>query len=318
MASKVKIEKKASQFHFEDVRLEGQSGELGKVFLIWQGICTGPAILLALLPQGAGLSFAVGLIVWQIVSWFIYFVIAPWSVRSRLRKHGPRIRILPNNHGDIKTLIAQYAKLVGVPEPEAFFLDEPVGKVEMLGRKNPHLLIITSKARDLLSQAEFTCAIARALAQARMRLVALPMLVAFMNETPPPLRLLVAPMWILSFLLTTNWTNMREISADRVTLLLTRNARLLSATMLKIAVAADPEATISAEDVEGYLNQQSKMQVSLVGVSTHFKLGQTIHSNPFLNERLKALVEFAASDAYKEAIAKMDAAGSRQPAAVSR
>jgi Zn-dependent protease with chaperone function len=112
--------------------------------------------------------------------------------------------------------------------------------------------------------------------------------------------------------------NMREITADRVTLLLTRNARLLSATMLKIAVAADPEATISAEDVEGYLNQQSKMQVSLVGVSTHFKLGQTIHANPFLNERLKALVEFAASDAYKEAIAKMDAASSQQPATVSR
>jgi Zn-dependent protease with chaperone function len=313
MASKVKIEKRTPQFHFEDYRLEGQSGELGKVYLIWQLICTTPAVLLALFNQ---FEFAAGLLVWQMLSWFAYFVIAPASVRSRLRKHGPRIRILPNNHGEMKAIIAEQARVAGVPEPEAYFLEESVGKVEMLGRKNPHIMIVTTKAYELLTTAEFTCAVARALAQARIRQVALPMLVAFVNDTPPALRLLVAPMGVLSFLLTVNWTNMREISADRITLLLTRNPRLLSATMLKVAVAADPEATVSASDVEGYLNQQSRsVQVSMVGVSTHFKLGQTIHSNPFLNERLKALVEFAGSDQYKEAVAKMDEAYRRQPAA---
>jgi Zn-dependent protease with chaperone function len=314
MASKVKIEKKSMQFDFQDYLVEEQSGELGRTYLIWQALCTGPAALLALFGQ---FEIAGGLLVWQFVSWFIYFVIAPASVRSRLRKHGPRIRILPNNHGEIKSLITQYAQWVGVPEPEAYYLEEPVGKVEMLGRKNPHLMMVTNRAHELLSQPEFTCAIARALGQARLRQVAMPMLVAFMNDTPPPLRFLVAPMWVLSFLLSLNWTNMREISADRIALLLTRNAKLLSTTMMKIAVAADPEATVSADEVEGYLTQSNKTQVSMVGVSTQFKLGQTIQSNPFLNERLRALVEFAGSEQYKEAVAKMDAAmSSRQPSAV--
>ena len=137
------------------------------------------------------------------------------------------------------------------------------------------------------------------------------------DDTPPALRFLAWPVGLYAFLLRTWWTDLAEMTADRLTLLVVKNHKILSSALIKQHAATDPlmsEHEILASDVDAYIEQNGLISLEGREISTQYKLGQAIHETPYLEERLQELTSFAKSPEFKVALQKFAEASSNKAA----
>ena len=254
---------------------------------------------------GSVLYFGTGLIAWLGLSWLIAWRCCTAGDRSRIKKAGLKAKVMANNMPEIKSLVSEHCKAVGVKEPETYVMEEENSRVRILGGGKP-ILVISSNMQELLKPEEFQCAVFRALAELRAGAVGLKSWVRFMRETSQILRICLFPAHAVAYLLQQNWDLMADVTTDRLLLITTRHARLCLATIMHLAVEDSPLAQIDHTDVEAYLQKRDGVQATTEGVSTHFKMGTGLQTVPGLNERIQEFIKYSASDEYKELIGKID------------
>ena len=288
-----------------DYIVEGERGEGTKAFLIWIVLMLALTAGLCVLAETR--DFGIGIFAWWILSVVVYFFIAPRMVARRLRLHGTEYAITSRRHPRLKTLLSKGSTMIGVPEPEGFLTDETNTHVGILGGGQPFVIVTGGAAQSLLPP-ELDCLTLRCLVHIRLRHVRRLMLLQFLGDTPPALRLLAWPVAIYGALLRLNWHDMAEQSADRLTLLLVKNPKLLMSALLKQFASSDPAMQsqgISAEDVDKYIKQGGLIGNSGTEISTQYKIGSAIQSNPYLEDRIRALTAWVNAPEYVAALEQM-------------
>jgi hypothetical protein len=134
------------------------------------------------------------------------------------------------------------------------------------------------------------------------------MLLQFLSDTAPTARILVWPAVLYGVLLRAFWLESAEQSADRLTLLLMKNSKILLSALLKQQAASDPimqEMRITSTDVDNFVRQEGEIGFAGDEISTQYKIGSAIHENPYLEERVQAINRWAKSPEYREALKKL-------------
>lgn len=295
-------------FEHPSVRREG-----AKAFGLWM-------LFIVVLVAGfsvveATRPFGLGILAWWLVSCIGYFFIGPKIVMRRLRMHGNDIVINSRTHPRLQALLNKGSGVLGVATPEGYMLPEGISQIRIF--TPPAFVLLTQAACDLLQPTELDCLVLRQLVHLRQNHVRRLMLMKFLSDTPPAVRLLAWPVGLYAFLLRLWWSDLAEMTADRLTLLIIKNHKVLSAALIKQHAATDPlmgEHEILPEDVDAYIAQNGLITLEGREISTQYKLGQAIHENPYLEERLKELNAFAKSEEYSTAIAKLAEARAKKTA----
>jgi len=290
-----------------DFESPGERSEGTKALLIW--ILS--MIVLTALASWLDPTVGMGVFAWWVLSWFVYFMMAPNSMRRRLRMGGAEIALTSKNQPRLKNTLSKGSALLNVEEPEGYVLAEEASQIRILGSSKPYNIIVTQGAQQYLQAAEVDCLVIRCLVQSRLGHVRRITMLRFLNDTPSALRLMAWPVNFYGVLLRHWWQDQAEQSADRLTLLLVKNHELMKSTFIKQHAVSDPqmqEQNITTEDVDNYVRQGNIIGMQGNEISTQYKLGQAIHSNSYLEDRLNALDSWAKSPEYKEALAKLAAA----------
>ncbi len=291
-----------------------EKGEGTKALLLWLLLIFIPIIGFAFAEATRNIS--IGLFVWWLISCVSYFFVGPRLVMRRLRVMGNDIRVTAKNQPRLKAVLAKGSGVFGVDEPEAYLLAEGISQVRIFGP--PSFIILTQAAVDLMQPAEVDVHLLRMLAYSRQNHVRRFMLLKFLQDTPAPVRFLVWPVGLYAFLLRLWWTDLADMTADRLVLLLVKNHKLIQTAMIKQHAATDPlmgEHDISSQDVDNYIEQAGLIGLKGSEISTQYKLGQAIHENPFLEARLQELVAWAKSPEFEEAVKKLAEARAAKGAA---
>jgi hypothetical protein len=289
-----------------DYAVPGERGEATKSFLIWFILMLILSAVPLAIPDARGIG--IGILLWWILSSIAYFITGPRMVLRRLRLHGSEYSITSKKHPRIKTLLSKGSAMIGVPEPEGFLTDESVSRVNIIGGEP--FIVVTKGAADLLLPPELDCLTLRCLIHVRLNHVRRLTLLQFLGDTPPAVRILAWPVVLYGSLLRLNWQDMAEQSADRLTLILVKNPKLLMSSILKQFASCDPAMQgqgITVEDVDKYIKQGGLIGNSGVEISTQYKIGSAIQDNPFLDTRMRALTAWVNSPEYVEALQKMAA-----------
>lgn len=297
----------------DDFAHPSERREGAKAFGLW---------LLFIFVLVAGLSFApatqpyaIGVFVWWLASCLAYFFIAPKMILRRLRMHGREIAINSQTQPRLQALLTKGSAILGTDRPEGFLLEEGISQIKVFSP--PPFIIITQASIDLLQTNELDCLVLRQLVHLRQNHARRLMMLRFLNDTPGALRFLAWPVGLYAFLLRTWWTDLAEMTADRLTLLVVKNHKILSSALIKQHAATDPlmsEHEILASDVDAYIEQNGLISLEGREISTQYKLGQAIHENPYLEERLQELTAFAKSPEFKVALQKLAEASSNKAA----
>lgn len=263
--------------------------------------------LLLAFAHGTTLYYGTGLIAWLCLSWGIGWQASTRADRATIRKTGRKSRVMVNNFPEIKALVSEHCRSVGVKEPDTYVLDEDAGRITVLGGGKP-ILVLSSNMREVLSPEEFQCALVRAIAEIRTGAVGLKSFVAFGTDLSSVLRPCLFPLYLVAVLLRQTWLLLADVTTDRLMLITTRKPRLCLSTVMHLEIERNPLAQIDHADVEAFLRQGSGMQATTAGVSTHFKMGTGLQTVPNLQERIQELIAYSGSSQYKELCAKIDEA----------
>jgi len=309
MASTVTIPDRArgaSAASLDDFALPRQKSEGSRAFFIWLGIMATACVLLAAIEATRGV--AIGVAIWWLLCVWGFFILGPFLLRRRLFGLGDRARVTSHRQPRLKTLISKASPLLGIGEPVAFVEDDDSGRVRIIGRANPYLLSVSRHAQEEVSEEEMDVLVLRELMHARQNHGARLTMLALLNEIPPIARILVWPIALYGSLLRGGWLDAAQQSADRLSLLLKPDAKLLQAAILKQQVLTNPmmqERKITSSDVDNFLRNKGPMNLEGAEITTQYKLGTAIHENISLEERIVAINAWARSPEFAQAVQKL-------------
>jgi len=290
-----------------DFESPGERSDGTKAFLIWMLLM----VVLCAIVSSIMWEVGTGIFAWWVLSSLVYFMIAPRTLQRRLRMHGNEAKLTSKTQPRLKNTLSKGSSLLSVDEPESFMLAEEASQIRILGSSKPYYVIVTQGALQYLQPAEIDCLVIRSLVQSRLGHVRRMSVLRFLNDTPAAVRLLAWPVNFYGVLLRHWWQDQAEQSADRLTLLLVKNHELMKSAIIKQHAVSDPqmqEQNITTEDVDNYVRQGNIIGMQGNEISTQYKLGQAIHGNSYLEDRLNALDAWARSPEYKEALEKLAAA----------
>ena len=246
-------------------------------------------------------------------AWYFYF--APKELIKQLRAQQSDRLISAQTNPHLCDVLNKGAALLGVAAPETYLL--PDGSPQIRAYHPPAFLTLTQSAVELVEPTELDCLILRQLMHFRQKHVARLMLINLLRDAPTPLRILSWPVGLYAFFLRMWWIDLAEQSADRLTLLIVKNHKVISSALLKQYAATDvtmSEYKITSGDVDSYMAQNGLISFEGQAISTQYRLGQAIRENPYLDERLHALSNYAQSEEFKIAVQRLaDARAKKNP-----
>lgn len=308
-AQKPKQSKTASSappVDLSDYAVSTEKSEGTRMLLIWVLSIIAACAVLAIIPGGVTQPFAIGIFAWWLLASIGYLFIAPRLVLRRLRSHGSEYVISSKKSPRLKTMLSKGSALIGIGEPEGYLVPDTVSQVRVAGP--PPFLLVSQGACDTLSAAEIDCLALRSLIHIRQGHARRIAMLKFLQDTPPAARILVWPIGFYGALLRVAWSELADQTADRLTLLLVKNHKLVLSSILKQHTATDPlmqDADVTVEDIDAYVRQSGSIGLKGSEISTQYKIGSAISNNPYLRARLEALSGFARSSEYAEAVEKL-------------
>lgn len=255
-------------------------------------------------------SLGIGIGAWWIASVLFYFVVFPFFVRRRLVAAGDEHVVSSRRFPRQKAVLSKGASMLGISEPPAFMVEEGAASVRLYGRKQPYFMAVAQASCDNFAENELDCLVVRSLVHARQRHTPRLMLLQLLADTPPIARSLAWPVLLYASLLRVRWLESADKTADRLTLLIFKNHKLLLASLLKQQITTDPalNSHISMSDVDRFVQQGGTISLEGTEISTQYKLGSAIHANPTLEDRVRALQTWSRSPELTEAIQKLSTA----------
>lgn len=285
-----------------------ERGEGAKAFWLWFI----PMLLISVGPMAteATRGVGIGIFAWWVLSSIAYFIIGPRMVLRRLRLHGDEYAITARKHPRLHSLLAKGSSMLDIAPPEGFLVDEGFSQIRVINA-GLNVVIVTKAASEMLQPNELEALVLRSLVQIRQKQVRRFTLIQLLADTPAAMRPLAWPVAIYANLLRAFWSDYADQTADRLTLIMIRNDKLLMSALLKQFAVSDPlmrENSITTEDVDNFIKQAGIIDTSGASISTQYKIGSSIQANPYLEERVNALRAWAKSQQFRDAVEKMAAA----------
>lgn len=223
--------------------------------------------------------------------------------QAQLKKAGRQGRVMTNNHPELYKVLTRQAGLLGMGSPpDMYLVDDPHPIMYSLpGGKG--IIIASQTLREALSPEEFEAVIAHEIAHIVCKHVRMDLAMTFIRSANIGVKLLLFPL-ALMMVFARAWHELIEFTADRGALLVTLRPSVVNAAMVKSAVARDPNAGISREELQTYLDTAGDLTTDAGQIERHFKVGQFLRTQPGLSERIEQLSEFPKSKQGQAAIAK--------------
>ena len=288
----------------DDFEQTGERREGQKAFALWM-------LFIFVLVAGLYANPTTRVMGILIFSWWLgcciwYFYLLPRELIKTLRLEQSAYLISGTHQPRLRETLAKSGRVLGMAAPESYLL--PAGEPQIRAYFPPAFLTITQSALELVEPAELDCLILRQIMHFRQKHVARLMMMQALREAPLWQRLLSWPVVLYAFFLRMWWIDLAQMSADRLTLLLVKNHKVISSALLKQYAATDvtmSEYKITSADVDSYMAQNGLISFEGQAISTQYRLGQAIRENPYLDERLHALSNYAESEEFKIALQKL-------------
>ncbi|MEN6302727.1 MAG: M48 family metalloprotease [Armatimonadia bacterium] len=313
MARKTKTKKtkvqKAVGLRVCDFAFPGEKGSywtgiIGVIILF--GWLAAGAFLMLNKPETAAQKFYIPLyiVVYPIAAVLIGNWLAAKPRATLMKKAGRQSKVMNNNFADLYRVLARQASLLGMKTPpDMYLVSDPQPLMYSLagGRGS----IIASQAlRDAMAPEEFEALMAHEVTHHACKHVRLDLAETFIRSSGLGVKIGLFPVLLIGFF-GRAWADLIEFTADRGALLVMLRPSILNAAIVKFAVVADPNAGITREELQAYIDSAGDISTDAKQIERHFKVGQFMSSQPGLRERIEQLTEFPRTEAGQQALAKM-------------
>ena len=127
-------------------------------------------------------------------AWQVANVLAVRPRRKLLKQAGPSARVLNKSHPRLKAVLAEQARLLGLPEPEMYVLhDDAAYMYSMPGKGAGSIIITTDALLAGLDDDEMATMIAREMGHALCNHVRMAFVLEYMRHAPAIVRILLFP-----------------------------------------------------------------------------------------------------------------------------
>jgi Zn-dependent protease with chaperone function len=276
-------------------------------FVTWA--CIGLAVLGAFSTHWQYWQWAY-LALWPIGSIMVVNFLANRDRAKQLKHLGPSARVFGSNHAELGRQFKEVADLLGVRKlPNLYLVEDDAPYVyAMAGGKGS--IIVTTAMVKLLRRDELSVMLAREVAHLKFGHVRLERALWWMRVAQPLLRIALLPLLMWSVVMG-EWLDLIEYTADRAAVLVAGAPGLVTATIVKVAAAADPHSGVTVQDLEDYLSQGRKGEFDSVNMERQFKLNRFVESIPNLRDRIEQIGEFNESEEGQQLMAQVNEARAR-------
>ena len=236
---------------------------------------------------------------WPIGSLLLVNSLSNRPRRKQLKALGPSARVFGTNHPELSKHLKEVAEVLGVTKLPTLFLveDEAPYVYSMAGGKGT--IILTTALVNLLRYDELSVMLAREVAHLKYGHVRLERALWWIRSAQPLFRIALLPLLLWSVVMG-EWLDLIEYTADRAAVLVAGSPSLVTATLVKVAAAADPQSGVSVAEIEDFLSQKRTSDLDSAIMERQFKLNRFIESIPNLRDRIEQIREFCDSDEGKE------------------
>jgi len=301
----------------EELKLQPGDYEFpGEKQAYWSGVGTalGLFIVLAVMGffiqkwyRGAGITT-----IWTVVVIAAYPFLALASANLLATRHsaqqikevGRQAKVMPNNHGELYRVLANFAKLGGMNPPNMYLLEDDAPYIYTIPGGSGTIVASTA-LRDGLAEDEFAALVVQQMGHIKSRHVRTALAVDYVTNANLAFKLLLFPLLLIR-ILSSGWHQLSDFSADRFAMLLVGRSSLLNKAMVKMALLADKQADITLDELQTYLDSTVDIATDAGQMERHFRLGQFISQQPNLQERIEQLREFPQEEQCRQAFEKME------------
>ncbi len=174
----------------------------------------------------------------------------------------------------LKQIIEEQSKILKVKEPKLFITLDPYPNAFTIGYKNPYSIVLNSSLVEGLTEEELEAVIAHELGHVKFNH---PRITSIVNPAGQNIFILTQ---IFGF-----WRRSTELTADRVSLLVTENPRALITALIKIS--------IGMKFLEQIYEEELLKQSQIVKGNLFNKSGELLLDHPYLTKRINRLLRLA-------------------------
>jgi len=271
----------------------------GEKSAYWQGVIL---FLLPFLVVGGFLLYevsrsgsryapiAVGLWLYPVLCVLVVNWLAVRPRGQRLKRAGMRSRVTPNMHPELKQILSQQAKLLGMQEPDMYILDDDAAYIYSMPGK-AGAIVASEPLLAALKSEETGAMVAQEMGHLKSHHVRMDLAITYIRHANLVWKILLFPVLLLSLLLR-GWAELTQFTADRVALLVTGRTSVVNAALVKSAVAADKQAEIGSEELEAYLEGGADISMDAEQMERHLRIGNFLTTQKGLRERIEQTGEF--------------------------
>lgn len=192
---------------------------------------------------------------------------------------GNSLQVSTKHFYRLKQIIEDKARELKVPEPKLFISQDPYPNAYTIGFKHPYSIVLSSSLVEGLTEDELEATISHELGHMRFHHARISSIIS------PAGKDVLILTWVFGF-----WQRATELTADRVSLLITESPRALITTLIKISVGTK---FLDKIDEEALLGQSKEVQKSVFN-----KWGELLVNHPYLTTRINNVLNLAREERF--------------------
>lgn len=264
------------------------------------------AWLMAPTPKKNFIHIPIELILYPIIAFVITNILATKPRQDQIKKMGLQNRVTTNNHGELLPVLDRLSSVLGLSKtPVMYVVDDKMPIIfSFSGARGT--IIASQSLIDAVNPDEFAALLAHEITHIKCKHTRMDLALMFIRSSTLPVQILLSPVWIFMFL-SQAWPHLIDFTADRGAFLCTLKPALVNAALVKFAVAQDPQAGISREELQAFLEGSGDIHTDTLQLQRHFKVGQYVTSHKDLKDRIEELTAYPQSAQGQTALGKLSA-----------
>ncbi len=295
---------KTTALQLSDYQYPGEKKQYWQSVGIITGLFVWVAVMGLWLSHGLWTYQWAYLAAWPIGSLLIVNFLAARPRRKQLKQVGRQSKVMGNNHPQLHRLLTEQCQVLGLSRPpDMYVLDEESPYMYSFPGK-AGTVIVTKPMLEVLSDEEFATLLAHELGHIKSHHLHLALAMIYVENLNPLLQLVFGPVAVWVRLMGA-WRDVIDYTADRLSLLVTRNPAVLMRAIVKSAAATDEQADLSQEEIEAYLASGADLETDAAQMERFFKISQFVKNQPNLRDRIEEIREYSASEEAQAALEKI-------------
>ncbi len=187
---------------------------------------------------------------------------------------GTSLQVSEKQFYKLKQIVEEQSKILQINEPKLFITQDPNPNAFTIGFTHPYSIVLTSSLVENLTEEELEAVIAHELGHVKFNHARIS---SFISPAGQNIFLLTQ---IFGF-----WRRSTELTADRVSLIITENPRALITALIKLSIGTK---------FLGQIDEEVLLQQSYFVKSNFFnKSGELLLDHPYLTKRISKLLQLA-------------------------